>query len=205
MDEGKRRTAKMITDILEPETDEEEALSKRSASEHLGSPYDQFPLIDETATPASNETTEAYDQFPSTETDVKTASPYDQFPLIEEEQPARSVQAVQTAAAPAPVAQPDTIWGDTKLFAKVVTTGLYSAVADVLPKTMAEAWLNGNLSINDAKSAVAQFRNKQIEDLKRFDLTPQEAENKLFGIIKAKNVLAGLKNLGYSGAAAIGG
>lgn len=195
----------MITDILEPETDEEEALSKRSASEHPGSPYDQFPLIDEPATPASNETTEAYDQFPSTETDVKTASPYDQFPLIEEEQPARSVQEVQTAAAPAPVAQPDTIWGDTKLFAKVVTTGLYSAVADVLPKTLAEVWLNGNLSINDAKSAVAQFRNKEIEDLKRFDLTPQEAQNKLFGIIKAKDVLAGLQNLGYSGAAAIGG
>lgn len=195
----------MITDILEPETDEEEALSKRSASKQPGSPYDQFPLIDETATPASNETTEAYDQFPSTETDVKTASPYDQFPLIEEEQPARSVQEVQTAAAPAPVAQPDTIWGDIKLFAKVVTTGLYSAVADVLPKTMAEVWLNGNLSINDAKSAVAQYRNKQIEDLKRFDLTPQEAQNKLFGIIKAKDVLAGLQNLGYSGAAAIGG
>ncbi len=195
----------MITDILEPETDEEEALSKRRASEQPGSPYDQFPLIDETATPASNETTEAYDQFPSTETDVKTASPYDQFPLIEEEQPARSVQEVQTAAAPAPVAQPDTIWGDTKLFAKVVTTGLYSAVADVLPKTLAEVWLNGDLSINDAKSAVAQYRNKQIEDLKRYDLTPQEAENKLFGIIKAKHVLAGLQNLGYSGASAIGG
>jgi hypothetical protein len=108
-------------------------------------------------------------------------------------------------APPVVQAPPDSFFGDVKLAGKVIGTGLYSAIADVLPKTLAETWIGGNLKVSDAMSVVAQYRNQQIEDLKRFDLTPAEEENALFGIIKAKNVLAGLQNLGYSAATAIAG
>jgi hypothetical protein len=110
-------------------------------------------------------------------------------------------QPVQQPTIPVP----DTFLGDVKLAGKVIGTGLYSAAMDIFPKTLAETWKNGNLSINDAGDWVAKQISDQKKDLERWELTPQERENRLFGIIKAQDVLSGLQNLGYSGATAVGG
>lgn len=87
--------------------------------------------------------------------------------------------------------------------ARAVGTGLYSAVADVLPGQVAKTII-GNVALGEGGRA-QQYAAKQAEDLKRWEMSPEDRENKLFGIVKAGTVQQGLQQLGNSIAPMIAG
>lgn len=88
--------------------------------------------------------------------------------------------------------------------AKAIGKGLYSAAFDVLPKTLAETYRAGDIKLEDENSWISQFIQEQKDDLVRRQLSPQEAAQTIFGV-SAGTVKAGLENLGYGGATALGG
>uniref|UniRef100_I2Q1C9 Rho termination factor-like N-terminal domain-containing protein n=1 Tax=Desulfovibrio sp. U5L TaxID=596152 RepID=I2Q1C9_9BACT len=99
--------------------------------------------------------------------------------------------------------QEDSTWigrrlGDVKLAGKVVGQGLYSAAADVFPKTMAETWRGGDVPLRPEETATGRMIEEQQKDLERWNLPPEEANRELFGLVKGKDVQEGLQNLGYS-------
>jgi hypothetical protein len=96
-------------------------------------------------------------------------------------------------------------WDDVKLSGKVIGQGLYSAVADVLPKTVAEAVRGGDVPLRPEETFTGRTIAEQQKDLERWSLSPQEANRELFGLIKAKDVQEGLQNLGYSAGSMVAG
>ncbi|BAH75983.1 PLxRFG domain-containing protein [Solidesulfovibrio magneticus] len=96
-------------------------------------------------------------------------------------------------------------WGDVRLSGKVIGQGLYSAVADVLPKTVAEAVRGGDVPLRPEETFAGRAITGQQKDLERWNLPPQEAERELFGVIKARDVQEGLQNLGYSAGSMVAG
>ena len=96
-------------------------------------------------------------------------------------------------------------WDDVKLGAKVIGQGLYSAAADVLPKTAAEVMRGGDVPLHPEETATGRMISEQQKDLERWNLPPEQAERNLFGIVKAKDVQAGLQSLGYSAGSMVAG
>jgi len=117
----------------------------------------------------------------------------------------------QLAAAGQPKQQPQQgyglpgFWEDTKLAGKVIGQGLYSAAVDVLPKTAAEVLRGGDVPLHPEETAAGRMIAEQQKDLERWNLPPEQAERDLFGIVKAKDVQAGLQNLGYSAGSMVAG
>jgi len=97
------------------------------------------------------------------------------------------------------------VWKDIKLSGKTIGQGLYSAAADVLPKTLAETWRGGDVPLRPEETAAGRVIGEQQKDLQRWNLPPEEADRELFGLIKAKDVQEGLQNLGYSAGSMVGG
>ena len=87
--------------------------------------------------------------------------------------------------------------------ARAVGTGLYSAVADVLPGQVAKT-IVGDVALGEGGRA-QQYAAKQAEDLKRWEMSPEDRENKLFGIVKAGTVQQGLQQFGNSIAPMVAG
>ena len=88
--------------------------------------------------------------------------------------------------------------------ARAVGTGLYSAVADVLPGQVAKTIVGSDVALGEGGRA-QQYAAKQAEDLKRWEMSPEDRENKLFGIVKAGTVQQGLQQMGNSIAPMIAG
>jgi hypothetical protein len=81
--------------------------------------------------------------------------------------------------------------------ARAVGTGLYSAVADVLPGQVAKTIVGGDVALGEGGGA-QRYAEKQAEDLKRWEMSLVDRENKLFGIVKAGTVQQGLQQIGNS-------
>ena len=88
--------------------------------------------------------------------------------------------------------------------ARAVGTGLYSAFADRLPRQVAATALGSDVALGDG-GAAQRYVAKQDEDLKRWEMSPEDRENKLFGIVKAGTVQQGLQQMGNSIAPMIAG
>ena len=89
--------------------------------------------------------------------------------------------------------------------ARAVGTGLYSAFADRLPRQVAATVLDSsNVALGEG-GAAQRYIAKQDEDLKRWEMSPEDRENKLFGIVKAGTVQQGLQQIGNSIAPMVAG
>lgn len=88
--------------------------------------------------------------------------------------------------------------------ARAVGTGLYSAAADVLPGQVAKTIVGSNVSLGEG-GAAQRYVAKQAEDLKRREMSQEDRENKLFGIVKAGTVQQGLQQIGNSIAPMVAG
>ena len=102
-----------------------------------------------------------------------------------------------TPAQPAAPQKEFSFLDDAVLTGKAIGSGLYSAVADVFPKTVAEVYRGGDMPLHPTDWAGRTIK-EQTADLKARELPPEEANRELFGVIKAKDVQSGLSNLGYS-------
>lgn len=103
---------------------------------------------------------------------------------------------------PLPAAQPTqqkefSFFDDALLAGKAIGSGLYSAAADVFPKTVAEVYRGGDMPLHPTDWA-GQTVAENTADLKSRELPPEEANREVFGLIKAKDIQSGLSNLGYS-------
>jgi|GEM_PF-3291121 len=94
---------------------------------------------------------------------------------------------------------------DAKVAGKVIGQGLYSAAADVLPKTAAEVLRGGDVPLHPEETVTGRVIAEQQKDLERWNLAPHEADRDLFGVLKAKDVQGGLQNLGYSAGSIVAG
>lgn len=121
-------------------------------------------------------------------------------------QPAPELAAPAAEEAPAkpkrgPIRE---FFHDVGQTARAVGTGLYSSAADVLPQTVAKALTGSEINLDD-QTFRQRYIAKQEEDLKRWQMSPEDRENKLFGIVKAGTVQQGLQNLGYSAGPMVAG
>jgi hypothetical protein len=130
-----------------------------------------------------------------------TADPYSG--ISEAQPPAPAVAAPYTELTER--AAKGTFVGDVKLAAKSLATGVYSAAFDVFPKILAEAIRGGDIDVNDADTTLDRWIKEQKKDLERWDMPEHEKNRKLFGILKAQDLQAGIQNFGYSAAIGVAG
>ena len=87
---------------------------------------------------------------------------------------------------------------------KGIGSGLRGAGADVFPKTMAEMARGGDIDVNE-QGAIADTIARNQAQMESRMLPPEIANKRIIGDLTVGRLKAGLENLGYSAASALGG
>ncbi|MDI9442754.1 MAG: hypothetical protein QM844_01125, partial [Planctomycetota bacterium] len=112
----------------------------------------------------------------------------------EPEQP----EPVEQVQAPEPPVD-DSFLGDLKLAGKAAIGGLYQAATDTFPQTVGGAIRGTDVPLRDTGMLDRMIADQQ-RDIEAKQLSPEEKQRRLFGIIDAGDIESGAQSVGYSAA-----
>ena len=112
----------------------------------------------------------------------------------EPEQP----EPVEQVQAPEPPVD-DSFLGDLKLAGKAAIGGLYQAATDTFPQTVGGAIRGTDVPLRDT-GVIDRMIADQQRDIEAKQLSPEEKQRRLFGIIDAGDIESGAQSVGYSAA-----